>query len=54
MPEKFEETHPEVVNLVTGQFRETTGYETWRARGTDDWLLIATLGRRRPVRLRGG
>lgn len=44
MPEKFEERHPEVAQLVTGHFRETAGYETWRARGTTDWLLIATLG----------
>ena len=43
MPDKHEETHPDVGHLVTGRFRETAGYETWRARGTDDWLLIATL-----------
>ena len=40
---KTEEHHPEVIHLVTGHFRETTGYETWRVRGTADWLLIATL-----------
>ena len=44
MPDKTEETHPEIAQLVTGRFRETAGYEAWRARGTDDWLLIATLG----------
>lgn len=38
-----EESHPEVVQLVTGHFYEAPGYQTWRARGTDDWLLIATL-----------
>ena len=43
MPDKREETHPDVGHLVTGRFRETAGYETWRARGTHDWLLIATL-----------
>ena len=41
---KIEERHPEVVHLVTGHFHETAGYATWRARGTTDWLLIATLG----------
>jgi len=41
--EKTEERHPEVIHLVTGHFHETAGYETWRARGTQDWLLIATL-----------
>ena len=40
---KTEESHPEVVQLVTGHFHEAPGYQTWRARGTDDWLLIATL-----------
>ena len=40
---KTEGRHPEVIHLVTGHFQETTGYETWRARGTADWLLIATL-----------
>jgi AraC family transcriptional regulator of arabinose operon len=40
---KTEERHPEVIHLVTGHFHETAGYETWRARGTADWLLIATL-----------
>ena len=42
--EKFEERHPEVAHLVTGHFHEATGYATWRSHGTDDWLLIATLG----------
>lgn len=41
---KTEHSHPEVIHLVTGHFHESAGYETWRARGTDDWLLIATLG----------
>ena len=40
---KTEETHPEVAQLVTGHFHEHAGYESWRARGTGDWLLIATL-----------
>lgn len=41
---KMEEHHPEVIHLVTGHFHEKMGYETWRAHGTQDWLLIATLG----------
>jgi len=40
---KIEGPHPEVVHLVTGHFHETSGYESWRANGTNDWLLIATL-----------
>ena len=40
---RTEEGHPEVLHLVTGHFHEASGYETWRARGTTDWLLIATL-----------
>ncbi len=40
---RIEERHPEVIHLVTGHFHEAAGYETWRARGTGDWLLIATL-----------
>ena len=43
-PQKAEESQPEVIHLVTGHFHETAGYETWRAHGTRDWLLIATLG----------
>ncbi len=40
---KREEAHPEVAHLVTGHFYERAGYESWRARGTKDWLLIATV-----------
>ena len=43
-PPRAEERHPEVIHLVTGHFHEAAGYETWRAQGTTDWLLIATLG----------
>lgn len=38
-----ETPHPDVAELVTGHFRETRGYRTWRERGTRDWLLILTL-----------
>jgi len=44
MPERTEQHHPQVAQIVTGHFHETAGYDTWRARGTDDWLLIATVG----------
>ena len=30
-------------HLVMGHFQEERGYATWRAHGTTDWLLIATL-----------
>ena len=42
--QETEDFHPEVVHLVTGHFHEKAGYASWRARGTQDWLLIATLG----------
>ena len=35
--------HPQFLTLVTGHFREGPTYNTWRRRGTDGWLLIATL-----------
>jgi AraC family transcriptional regulator of arabinose operon len=41
--DRTEEGHPEVAQLVTGHFQEVAGYAAWRARGTDDWLLIATV-----------
>lgn len=34
---------PTFLHLMTGHFREDADYATWRARGTDDWLLIGTL-----------
>ncbi len=33
---------PPVTHILTGHFHETRGYDTWRARGTDNWLLIYT------------
>lgn len=42
-----EETpHPDVAELVTGHFRVSRGYRTWRECGTKDWLLILTLAGR--------
>ena len=37
-----ETAHPPVSHLVTGHFREQSGYSTWRSLGTRDWLLIFT------------
>jgi AraC family transcriptional regulator of arabinose operon len=33
---------PTVALILTGHFREVSGYTTWRPRGTTDWLLILT------------
>jgi AraC family transcriptional regulator, arabinose operon regulatory protein len=30
--------------LLTGHFRQGSGYKTWRSQGTRDWLLIYTVG----------
>lgn len=30
--------------LVTGHFKEVTGYASWRPHGVRDWLLILTMG----------
>lgn len=43
MATKSETVHPVVHHVVTGHFHEGRGYENWRARGTDSWLLIYTL-----------
>jgi AraC family transcriptional regulator of arabinose operon len=37
---------PVVRRLLTGEFDEGPGYETYRRRGTTDWLLIHTLAGR--------
>jgi len=42
-PERKEAIKPVIHNLVMGHFVEGRGYATWRAQGTTDWLLIATL-----------
>ncbi len=39
-----ETPHTAVAQIATGHFSEKTGYAAWRTHGTDDWLLIATLG----------
>jgi AraC family transcriptional regulator of arabinose operon len=35
---------PVIPDLLTGHFRERQGYAVWRPNGTDDWLLIYTIG----------
>jgi AraC family transcriptional regulator of arabinose operon len=41
-----ETPHASVRLLATGLFHERAGYRAWRSNGTDDWLLILTLGGR--------
>ena len=38
-----ETPHVTVLNLLTGHFRETSGYRAFRRRGVDDWLLVYTV-----------
>lgn len=40
---RTEAVRPVLRHLVMGHFKEGRGYATWRAHGTTDWLLIATL-----------
>ncbi len=49
-----ETPHPAFSHLVTGHFRVGKGYSTWRANGTDDWLLIHTLSGRGRFGYAGG
>lgn len=39
-----ENEHVDVSTLVCGEFHVVLDYDTWRPAGTDDWLLIYTLG----------
>lgn len=43
-----------MIDLITGHGREAKGYAAWRPRGTDDWLLIYTLGGRGRFGYTGG
>ncbi len=43
VPEREEAFKPVIRHLVMGHFHEGRSYATWRAHGTTDWLLIATL-----------
>ncbi|MET0813460.1 MAG: helix-turn-helix domain-containing protein [Microbacterium sp.] len=38
-----EAPHPHVVRVLAGEFASGPEYATWRANGTDDWLLIHTI-----------
>ena len=42
-PARPDSFSPVVRRLLTGEFDEGPGYETYRRRGTTDWLLIHTL-----------
>lgn len=44
MPHREQTAAPPTAPIVTGYFRETPGYSTWRRHGTADYLLILTLG----------
>jgi AraC family transcriptional regulator of arabinose operon len=46
MTPRTEAARPVVAPLITGHFREGPAYSTWRARGTNDHLLILTRGGR--------
>ena len=41
---RIEAMIPEVHRLVAGRLTAGRGYATWRTSGTDDWLLIHTVG----------
>ena len=43
MQPKHDRRNPEAAQLITGHYDELPGYATSRVRGTEDWLLIATL-----------
>jgi AraC family transcriptional regulator of arabinose operon len=34
---------PDTVTLVTGHFKEVTGYHSWRPKGSRDWLIILSM-----------
>ncbi|WP_439590850.1 helix-turn-helix domain-containing protein [Microbacterium sp.] len=38
-----EAPHPHVVRVLAGEFASGPEYGAWRARGTDDWLVIHTI-----------
>lgn len=46
MIEVAESPHRTVLNLLTGHFRETSGYRAMRRQGVGDWLLIHTVSGR--------
>lgn len=46
MIETLDTPHQAVLRLLTGHFRETSGYRAIRRNGVGDWLLIQTVGGR--------
>lgn len=46
MAEPTDTPHQAVLSLLTGHFRETSGYRAIRRNGVGDWLLIQTIGGR--------
>jgi AraC family transcriptional regulator of arabinose operon len=54
MTQPAETHHPHFAQLVTGHFHERAGYATFRVRGTDDYLLMCTLGGRGRIGYAGG
>jgi AraC family transcriptional regulator of arabinose operon len=44
MPQRAITPHDRTTTLVTGHFKQGADYCAWRPTGTDDWLLIYTLG----------
>lgn len=54
MAEILDTPHQAVLSLLTGHFRETSGYRATRRDGVGDWLLIHTVGGRGRFGYRGG
>ena len=46
MTDPFDTPHLTVLRLITGHFRETSGYRAYRQNGVEDWLLIYTVSGR--------
>jgi AraC family transcriptional regulator of arabinose operon len=54
MIEVLDTPHQAVVSLLTGHFRETSGYRAVRRNGVGDWLLIQTVSGRGRFGYHGG
>src|SRR4051794_34210140 len=54
MLSRDETPSPFVAPLVTGHFQVEKGYATWRTHGTNDYLLMLTLGGKGRVGWQGG
>lgn len=53
-PGQLEAPQPEIDRISAGRFLEGPRYATWRTNGTDDWLIIHTVGGRGRIGLMGG